>query len=160
MRDLPANQLNPKIKNVWRINDAIWLTVVFLCCFVPFAIAAAVAAVVLLTQRPDTDPGPAGGTEFPGPAGSVTATVPTPTDLVGTRAADGSAVFTWTNPDEQEGDTYLWGRRTVTGEPQLEIVEDTTVTVPADGTGEVCIEVSVVRADRRASTVPAEGCVP
>lgn len=124
------------------------------------AIAAAVAAVVLLTQRPDTDPGPAGGTEFPGPAGSVTATVPTPTDLVGTRAADGSAVFTWTNPDEQEGDTYLWGRRTVTGEPQLEIVEDTTVTVPADGTGEVCIEVSVVRADRRASTVPAEGCVP
>ncbi|HIW75545.1 MULTISPECIES: PH domain-containing protein [Gordonibacter] len=42
MRDLPANQLNPKIKNVWRINDAIWLTVVFICCFVPFAIAAAV----------------------------------------------------------------------------------------------------------------------
>ena len=42
MRDLPANQLNSKIKNVWRINDAIWLTVVFLCCFVPFAIAAAV----------------------------------------------------------------------------------------------------------------------
>ncbi|WP_417332933.1 PH domain-containing protein [Gordonibacter urolithinfaciens] len=45
MRDLPANQLNPKIKNVWRINDAIWLTVVFLCCFVPFAIAAAVDSV-------------------------------------------------------------------------------------------------------------------
>ncbi len=42
MKELPANQLNPKIKNVWRINDAVWLTVVFLCCFVPFAIAAAV----------------------------------------------------------------------------------------------------------------------
>lgn len=42
MRDLPANQLSPKIKVVWRINDAIWLTVVFLCCFIPFAIAAAV----------------------------------------------------------------------------------------------------------------------
>lgn len=42
MKELPANQLNPKIKNVWRINDAIWLTIVFLCCFVPFAIAAAV----------------------------------------------------------------------------------------------------------------------
>ncbi len=42
MKDLPANQLNPKIKNVWRINDAIWLTVVFLCCFVPFGIAALV----------------------------------------------------------------------------------------------------------------------
>lgn len=42
MKELPANQLNPKIKNVWRINDAIWLTIAFLCCFVPFAIAAAV----------------------------------------------------------------------------------------------------------------------
>lgn len=42
MRDLPENQLSPKIKVVWRINDAIWLTIVFLCCFIPFAIAAAV----------------------------------------------------------------------------------------------------------------------
>lgn len=42
MREMPANQLNPKIKNVWRINDAIWLTLIFLCCFVPFAIAALV----------------------------------------------------------------------------------------------------------------------
>ncbi|CAK7026907.1 MAG: hypothetical protein PEGG_01115 [Paraeggerthella hongkongensis] len=40
MKELPVNQLNPKIKSVWRINDAVWLTVVFLCCFVPFAIAA------------------------------------------------------------------------------------------------------------------------
>lgn len=124
------------------------------------AIAAAVVAVVLLTNRPDTDPGPAAESEFPGPAGSVTATVPSPVGLVGTREADGSVVFTWTNPDEQEGDTYLWGRRTATGEPELQIVEDRTVTVPADGTGEVCVEVSIVRADRRASAVPAEGCVP
>lgn len=41
MKDLPANQLDPKVKTVWRINDAVWLTVVFLCCFIPFAIAAA-----------------------------------------------------------------------------------------------------------------------
>ncbi len=39
MKDLPANQLNPKINTVWRINDAIWITLLFLCCFVPFAIA-------------------------------------------------------------------------------------------------------------------------
>lgn len=124
------------------------------------AIAAAVVAVVLLTNRPDTGPGPAGESEFPGPAGSVAATVPTPTNLVGTRSADGSVLFTWTNPDEQDGDSYLWGRRTATGEPELQLVEDRTVTIPADGTGEVCVEVSIVRADRRASTVPAEGCVP
>ena len=38
---MPANQLNPKMKNVWRISDAIWIVLVFLCCFIPFAIAAA-----------------------------------------------------------------------------------------------------------------------
>lgn len=37
MRELPSQQLNPKVKNVWRINDALWLTIAFLCCFVPFA---------------------------------------------------------------------------------------------------------------------------
>lgn len=42
MKELPENQLNPKIKAVWRINDAVWITLVFLCCFIPFAIVAAV----------------------------------------------------------------------------------------------------------------------
>lgn len=42
MRELPKNQLNPKIKNVWRVSDAIWIALVFLVCFIPFAIAAAV----------------------------------------------------------------------------------------------------------------------
>lgn len=42
MSDLPANQLDPKIKNVWRISDAIWIILAFLCCFLPFGIAAAV----------------------------------------------------------------------------------------------------------------------
>lgn len=38
MRDFPKNELDPRIKNVWRINDFIWLTIVFLCCFLPFFI--------------------------------------------------------------------------------------------------------------------------
>ena len=42
MREMPANQLNPRIKNVWRISDAIWIVIAFLCCFAPFAIIAAV----------------------------------------------------------------------------------------------------------------------
>ena len=41
MRELPSEKLDPRIKNVWRINDAIWIIITFLCCFVPFAIAAA-----------------------------------------------------------------------------------------------------------------------
>ena len=43
MREMPANQLNLRIKRVWRINDAIWIVVSFLCCFLPFAIIALVA---------------------------------------------------------------------------------------------------------------------
>lgn len=43
MRNVPSQQLNPKIKNVWRINDAVWITIVFLVCFVPFAIMQAVS---------------------------------------------------------------------------------------------------------------------
>ncbi|MEG1831216.1 MAG: PH domain-containing protein [Raoultibacter sp.] len=42
MKELPKNQLNPKVKNVWRINDAVWITVTFLCCFVPFVIMSVV----------------------------------------------------------------------------------------------------------------------
>lgn len=35
---MPTQQLDPKIKNVWRINDAIWIVILFLCCFIPFAV--------------------------------------------------------------------------------------------------------------------------
>lgn len=41
MKDMPANQLDPRVKNVWRINDAIWITVIALCvalCVVPIAL--------------------------------------------------------------------------------------------------------------------------
>jgi len=32
MKELPKNQLSPKIKRVWRLNDMIWLTLTFLLC--------------------------------------------------------------------------------------------------------------------------------
>ena len=38
MREMPANRLNPKVKNVWRINDAVWIVVCFLVCFVPLVV--------------------------------------------------------------------------------------------------------------------------
>lgn len=123
-------------------------------------LVAVVVGVVLLAGRPDGDAAPDPGSEFPGPTEPVTGAVPAPVDLAGTRAADGSVTFTWTNPTPQDGDAYLWGRRTVTGEPALELVDGTSVTVEALPDEQVCIEVSIVRADRRASAVPAEGCVP
>lgn len=42
MRELPSEQLDPRIKSVWRINDAIWIILCFLICFIPFAIVGSV----------------------------------------------------------------------------------------------------------------------
>ena len=94
--------------------------------------------------------------------------VPSPTGLTGSRAADGSVTFTWTNPSPKPDDHYLWGLRTATTEPVLALVSAPTVTVPVAAqrgptpstpAAEVCIEVSIVRADGRASATPVLGCV-
>lgn len=42
MRELPASTLSPKIRSVWRINDAIWTIICFIACFTPFAIVGTV----------------------------------------------------------------------------------------------------------------------
>ena len=37
MKEMPANQLDPRVKTVWRINDALWITLIGLCiaaCFI------------------------------------------------------------------------------------------------------------------------------
>lgn len=45
MKPLPANQLDPRVKNVWRINDAIWITAIMLPIFI---------LLIVLTFFPDT----------------------------------------------------------------------------------------------------------
>jgi hypothetical protein len=92
-------------------------------------------------------------------AQGVVAVVPAPTGLTGVRLADGSVSFTWVNPEPAAGDQYLWGVRSATGEPTLALLAEPTVTVPGGVGGQVCIEVSIVRADRSASARPAEVCV-
>ncbi|MDQ0373467.1 serine/threonine-protein kinase [Cellulomonas humilata] len=88
--------------------------------------------------------------------------VPSPSGLQGTRQADGSVLFTWDNPEPQEGDLYVWGVLQATGEPVLALIDTPSVTVPADQatTPQVCIEVAIVRVDRRVSAEPAQGCTP
>lgn len=52
MKELPANQLDPRVKTVWRINDAVWICVLFLCLIAaPLVIAlvnpqAALAGII------------------------------------------------------------------------------------------------------------------
>ena len=43
MRDFPTERLDPRIKSVWRINDALSVAITALVCIVPFVIVAAVA---------------------------------------------------------------------------------------------------------------------
>ena len=38
MDQLPANQLDPRIKRVWRINDGLWITFACACVAVPLAL--------------------------------------------------------------------------------------------------------------------------
>ena len=50
MKEMPKNQLNPRVKAVWRINDAIWITLIALCAaivLVPLSFAAADAGNVI-----------------------------------------------------------------------------------------------------------------
>lgn len=134
-------------------------------------LAGAAAAVVLLgtvsvvayanlTGDPPPRTSPSQD-DLTGDAPQVTGqVVPAPHSLKGVAQADGSVVFTWVNPLPAEGDRYLWAVRTATGEPTPQLADAPTVTVPADQApgGQVCIEVSIVRADRSSSTQPAQGC--
>lgn len=46
MKPMPANQLDPRVKFVWRINDAIWITI---CA------AALLGAAALMAAIPETE---------------------------------------------------------------------------------------------------------
>lgn len=127
-------------------------------------VLAAVVAIgaAALRDTDGTDGNPTATADFTqdAPPSGIAEPVPSPSGLQGTRQADGSVVFTWDNPEPQAGDRYVWGVLQATGEPEFALIDTAMVTVPAEQatSAEVCIEVSIVRADRRASAEPAQGC--
>lgn len=42
MNGIPQSKLDPRVKNVWRVSDVIWIVLGYLCCAVPFAICVAI----------------------------------------------------------------------------------------------------------------------
>ncbi|QMU97079.1 serine/threonine protein kinase [Microbacterium esteraromaticum] len=86
----------------------------------------------------------------PAPQDVVSGIVPPVDDLAGTRAGD-AVTFTWTNPDPQDGDSYIWAQVTLDGVLQAQTTESTTVTLEGVQPGRTCIEVTLVRADRRSA---------
>jgi hypothetical protein len=91
------------------------------------------------------------------PQDPVSAIVPEPTDITASVAADGIR-FTWTNPDPEDGDYYLYAVVTTAAEPEFHSVPETEITVPADPSGTTCIDVVTVRANGQSSDPPVRGC--
>ncbi|CAM3478349.1 serine/threonine-protein kinase [Isoptericola cucumis] len=131
-------------------------------------VALVVLAVVLvLTLGPDDgaeDPGgtapsavTGGGGDPEPPTDNLGGLVPAVTELQGTAKGD-KVVFTWTNPDPQDGDTYGWREPQALTEAHYQQVSQTTVTVPRAKGGETCVEVVVVRSGAF-SIEPKAACV-
>lgn len=92
------------------------------------------------------------------PQDPVDEVVPPVTGLAGTvQGAD--AVFTWTNPDPQDGDGYIWYPYTLAGNGQAARIDQPTVTLPMDAGGTTCIAVTLIRADGTAGDETRE-CTP
>ncbi|MCR2827234.1 serine/threonine-protein kinase [Microbacterium sp. zg.Y909] len=117
---------------------------------------ALAAGAGLLAPAPEPSSAPA---EEEGPVDILpTGGVPAVVELQGV-VAGGEVTFSWRNPAEEEGDSYLWGVQRLGESTRLESTADTTVTVPVEAGGLTCIEVTVVRADRQSSPT-AEACAP
>ncbi|MFS2243120.1 protein kinase domain-containing protein [Microbacterium sp. OR16] len=86
----------------------------------------------------------------PAPQDVISGIVPPVDDLTGTRSGD-TVTFTWSNPSPEEGDSYIWAEVTLDGTMQAQTTEKTTVTLEGPHPGRTCIEVSLVRADRRSA---------
>lgn len=102
--------------------------------------------------------------ERPEPTGNEppgASVVPSPQQLSGSFAENGAAHFHWRNPDPREGDTYVWSRIGAATTPGAShVVDSTEFDIPADQTNQaqVCVRVSIVRADRSMSAQPATAC--
>lgn len=121
-------------------------------------VVALVVVVASALGGANEQPG-TGTSEFTGPEQVLRTPVPTVSGLAGQRQDDGSVVFTWSDPTPQEDDRFLWSLLSLTEDPVPTSVQEPRAVVPAqDATGQVCIEVSLVRSDGRASQ-PSKECV-
>jgi eukaryotic-like serine/threonine-protein kinase len=104
-----------------------------------------------------------GGSHRPAPADQPVAApqdnlavaVPSPIEVRG-EAVGSQVVFTWTSPDPEPDDTYLWRVLSLTESTGFARVAEPTVTVAASD-GQTCIEVYLVR-HSKASIESTRGC--
>lgn len=98
----------------------------------------------------------------PTPSGQPTLgaeSVPAVTGLKVTEATQDEVSFVWTNPAPQTGDTYVWRLVDVSDHSQTTRTEESFVTVKRPkADSDVCIEVSLVRSNGKASNTPTREC--
>ncbi|WP_106816247.1 serine/threonine-protein kinase [Microbacterium timonense] len=106
------------------------------------------------TDEPDTQQTPTSKPQDPVPM-----VVPSVEDVTGS-VVEGGVRFTWTNPDPEDGDTYIVDQPML-ADPAAgsESVDTAEITVPA-GPGETCVDVTLVRANGQFQPEPTRGCVP
>ncbi len=117
-------------------------------------VVGVVAGASLLAPSPEPTPTAPVVAEPQNPIGGF---VPAPADLRGVEKGD-EAVFTWTNPDEADGDTYVWYPYTLEGDGEGGLLETTTVTLPASD-DRTCIAVMIRRADGKTGS-ESRACTP
>lgn len=130
---------------------------------VPVLGAAVLLVALLVTlgvmtggQTSDARPRPTISTEPIDPAPRITP-VPQVAALKGTIKND-RATFVWTNPDPQDGDSYLWRRVEPGVKHSYANVTIAKVALDASKSGSTCIEVVLRRANGRSAEEPTAGC--
>ena len=95
-------------------------------------------------------------------SGVVAGSVPQVRGLSGAYNAAGTkATFSWTNPDPQDGDVYAWtivGGTDESASSQTALTSSTSIDIAPSGEAHTCIQVSLIRTDRRMSDTPAMAC--
>jgi eukaryotic-like serine/threonine-protein kinase len=113
----------------------------------------------VLNGQPEEAPAVTAPTQPPPDAlAGVEGVVPTPTDVVGAESGN-NVVFTWTNPDPQEGDVYRFRTVTVQEEGEWTRTVQTEAPLVANPDGTTCADIQIVRAIGTASE-PVRACWP
>ncbi|MFJ6279431.1 serine/threonine protein kinase [Arthrobacter subterraneus] len=121
--------------------------------------AVVLGAFAVLNGQPEEEPAVAPPTQPPPDAlAGVEGVVPTPTDITAEESGN-AVVFTWTNPDPQDGDVYRFRTVTVQEEGDWDRTVQTEAPVVANPDGPTCADIQIVRANGTASE-PERACWP
>ncbi|HTN54554.1 MAG TPA: serine/threonine-protein kinase [Microbacterium sp.] len=96
--------------------------------------------------------------DTPRPQDPIAGIVPPVEELTGS-SADGIVSFSWTNPDPEEGDSFVWYEVTLDGAGEPRNTAEDAVTLEGARSERTCIEVVLKRDDGRSSPQPVRGCV-